>query len=107
MIKFIYYLRDQYLAVIITVIWIFFTIHNQNKSDILIQQTKKLEREILVLEKKDRQSKIIIDSLSRVDTIIVTKIKTIKQKEYVQIKIIDSIPISELQEYFSKRYPKR
>lgn len=107
MIKFIYYLRDQYLAVIITVIWIFFTIHNQNNSDILIQQTKKLEREILVLEEKDRQSKIIIDSLSRVDTIIVTKIKTIKQKEYVQIKIIDSIPISELQEYFSKRYPKR
>jgi len=101
------YLKEQYLAVIITVIWIFFTLHNQNKNDILIEQTKKLEREILILEQKDHESSIIIDSLSRVDTLIVNRIKIIKQKEYVQIRIIDSLPVSGLQQYFTDRYPEK
>ena len=106
MIKVINYLKEQYLAVIIIVIWLFFILHNQNKNDLLIQQTKKLETEILVLKEKDHEYSKIIDSLSRVDTVIVTKIKTIKQKEYVQIKIIDSLPISGLQKFFSDHYER-
>lgn len=105
--KIIYCLKDQWLAVIITIIWIFFTLSNYQKNNILIEQTKKLENKILILQEKDIKSSKIIDSLSRVDTIIVTRIKTIKQKEYVQIKIIDSLPVSGLQQYFSDKYPKR
>ena len=100
------YLRKQYLAVIILVLWLFFTLHNQQKTAILLEQTKKLEREILVLEEKDHESSRIIDSLSKVDTLIVNRIKIIKQKEYVQIKIIDSLPISGLQQYFSDNYKR-
>jgi hypothetical protein len=103
----IQYLKDQYLAVIITVIWIFFTLHNQNKNTILIQQTKILESKILILEEKDHESSKIIDSLSRVDTVIVNRIKIIKQKEYVQIRIIDSLPVSGLQRYFTDRYKEK
>jgi hypothetical protein len=103
----IQYLKDQYLAVIIIVIWIFFTLYNQNKNTILIEQTKKLEAKILVLEEKDYESGKIIDSLSRVDTVIVNRIKIIKQKEYVQIRIIDSMPVSGLQRYFTDRYEKK
>jgi len=98
------YLKDQYLAVIITVIWIFFTLNNQNKNDILIEKTRKLESDILILEEKAKESTKIIDSLSKIDTVIVNRIKTIKQKEYVQIRIIDSLPISQLQSYFTDRY---
>lgn len=101
------YLKEQYLAVIITVIWIFFTLHSQQKTAVLLEQTKKLEREILVLEEKDHESSRIIDSLSRVDTLIVNRIKIIKQKEYVQIRIIDSLPVSGLQQYFTDRYPEK
>ena len=104
MIKVIYYLKQQYLAVIITVVWIFFTLYTQNKTAILIEQSKKLEITIDKLKLKDKLSGKIIDSLSKVDTIIVNKIKIIKQKEYVQIKGVDSLNISELQEFFSKRY---
>jgi ABC-type cobalamin transport system ATPase subunit len=104
MIKVIYYLKQQYLAVIITVLWIFFTLYTQNKTAILIEQSKKLEITIDNLKLKDKLSGKIIDSLSKVDTIIVNKIKIIKQKEYVQIKGVDSLNISELQEFFSKRY---
>lgn len=101
------YLKNQWLAVIITAVWICFIIYSQNRNNTLIEQTKTLENKILVLQEKDRRSTKIIDSLSRVDTIIVTRIKTIKQKEYVQIKIIDSLPVSGLQQYFSDHYPKR
>lgn len=101
------YLKDQYLAVIITVIWLFFTLYTQNNNDVLIQQTKKLEREILVLKERDHEYSVIIDSLSRVDTLIVNRIKIIKQKEYVQIRIIDSLPVSGLQQYFTDRYPEK
>ena len=101
------YLKDQYLAVIITVIWLFFTLHSQQKTAVLLEQTKKLEREILVLEEKDHESSRIIDSLSRVDTLIVNRIKIIKQKEYVQIRIVDSLPVSGLQQYFTDRYPEK
>lgn len=100
------YLKEQYLAVIILVLWLFFTLHNQQKTAVLLEQTKKLEREILVLNEKDHESSRIIDSLSRVDTLIVNRIKIIKQKEYVQIKIIDSLPISGLQQYFSDNYKR-
>jgi hypothetical protein len=98
------YLKDQYLAVIITVIWILFTLNNQNKNDILIEKTRKLESDILVLEEKVKKSTTIIDSLSKIDTVIVNRIKTIKQKEYVQIRIIDSLPTNKLQSYFTDRY---
>jgi hypothetical protein len=101
------YLKDQYLAVIITVIWIFFTLHSQQKNSVLLEQTKNLEIQILELEKKDHASAKVIDSLSKIDTLIVNRIKIIKQKEYVQIKVIDSLPVSGLQKYFSDRYPQR
>ena len=107
MIKVLNYLREQYLAVIITVIWIFFTLHSQQKNSVLLEQTKNLEIQILELEKKDHASAKIIDSLSKIDTLIVNRIKIIKQKEYVQIKVIDSLPVSGLQKYFSDRYPQR
>jgi len=101
------YLKEQYLAVIIVVLWLFFALHNQQKTAVLLEQTKKLEREILVLNEKDHESSRIIDSLSRVDTLIVNRIKIIKQKEYVQIRIIDSLPVSGLQGFFTDRYPEK
>jgi hypothetical protein len=101
------YLKDQYLAVIIIVVLVFFTLSEQNKNTILIEQTKILESKILILEQKDHESSKIIDSLSKVDTVIVNRIKIIKQKEYVQIRIIDSLPVSGLQRYFTDRYSEK
>ena len=106
MIKVLNYLREQYLAVIITVIWLLSTLHYQEKNSVLLKQTKQLEAEISKLKKKDAKSSITIDSLSKIDTVIVNRIKTIKQKEYVQIKVIDSLPISGLQQYFTDNYKR-
>ena len=107
MIKVLNYLREQYLAVIITVIWIFFTLYSQQKTAVLLEQTEKLEGKIIYLEQRDHEAAKLIDSLSKIDTVIVNRIKTIKQKEYVQIRIIDSLPVSGLQSYFTERYPEK
>ena len=103
----IQYLKDQYLAVIIIVVLVFFTLSEQNKNNLLIEQTRILESKILILEQKDHESSKTIDSLSKVDTVIVNRIKIIKQKEYVQIRIIDSLPVSGLQRYFTDRYKEK
>ena len=101
------YLKDQWLAMIIIVVLVFFTLSEQNKNNLLIEQTKILESKILILEEKDHESSKIIDSLSKVDTVIVNRIRTIKEKEYVQIRIIDSLPVSGLQKYFTDRYEEK
>lgn len=100
------FIKKQWLAVIITALWLLSTLHYQEKNSILLKQTKQLEVEIAKLKKKDIQSSIKIDSLSKVDTVIVNRIKTIKQKEYVQVKVIDSLPISGLQQYFTDNYKR-
>jgi len=105
--KFLDSLEKQWLAIVVAALWLFTYTANQEKNNALLEQTKNLEIKIVELEKKDYASSKIIDSLSKVDTVIVNKIKTIKQKEYVQVKVIDSLPISGLQKYFSDRYPQR
>jgi len=104
--KFLDSLEKQWLAVVIAAIWLFSYTVSQEKNSNLIQQTKELETKVIELEKKDDKSIKIIDSLSKIDTVIVNKIKTIKQKEYVQVKVIDSLPISGLQKFFSDRYER-
>ena len=103
----IQYLKDQWLAMIIIIVLVFFTLSEQNKNNLLLKQVTVLESKILILKEKDHESSKIIDSLSRVDTIIVNRIKIIKQKEYVQIRIIDSLPVSGLQSFFTDRYKEK
>lgn len=105
--KFLDSLEKQWLAVVVSALWLFTYTANQEKNSKLIENTKILETKITELEKEDVKSSKIIDSLSTIDTLIVNNIKTIKEKEYVQVKVIDSLPISGLQEYFSNRYPQR
>jgi mitochondrial fission protein ELM1 len=105
--KFLDSLEKQWLAIIVASLWLFSYTSSQEKNNLLLEQTKLLESKVIFLEKKDNEYNKVIDSLSKIDTIIVTKIKTIKQKEYVQIKVIDSLTISQLQKYFSDRYKER
>lgn len=106
LVKFLDSLEKQWLAVVVAALWLFSYTVNQEKNAALLEQTKNLEIQISELEKKDHESAKVIDSLSKIDTVIVNRIKTIKQKEYVQIKVIDSLPISGLQKFFSDRYER-
>jgi len=99
------FLRDQWLALGIIILLIFIQIHSDAKIDIYQKVIEKLEIEIEQYKKTDKELKYMIDSLSSIERDVVKEIQTIKEKEYVQIKVVDSMPISELQQFFTDRYP--
>ncbi len=67
-------------------------------------QLKELNLRIEIYERQDERMRILVDSFSTLDTRVVEKIRTIKEKEYVQIKMVDNMPVSDLQEFFTDRY---
>ena len=100
-------IKNQWLAGVIIIIWIIASLHSNINNDKLLDEVNHLKVEVDSLQDISAQKAKQIDSLSKVDTVIVDKIKTIKEKEYVEIKVIDSLPISGLQQYFTDRYPER
>ena len=98
------FIKNQWLAGVVIIIWIIVSLSSNNNKE-LLEETKQLKIEVDSLQTISAEKGKQIDSLSEVDTLIVNKIKTIKEKEYVEIKVIDSLPISGLQSYFSERYP--
>lgn len=100
------FFREQWLGGILIIVWLISIFMYQNKKNELLNKAYILEAKIKNLEKKVSAELKSVDSLKTVDTLIVTRIKIIKQKEYEEIRIIDSLPISGLQSYFTERYPK-
>lgn len=100
------FIKNQWLAGVIIIIWIIASLHSNMNNDKLLDEANHLKVEVDSLQEISAQKAKQIDSLSKVDTIIVDKIKTIKEKEYVEKRIIDSLPISGLQQFFTDRYER-
>ena len=100
------FFKEQWLGSILIIVWLISLFVYQHKKNELLNKAYALEAKVKELEKRARVELKSIDSLKTIDTIIVTRIKIIKQKEYEKIRIIDSLPISGLQSYFTERYPK-
>lgn len=98
------FIKNQWLAGVIIIIWIIASLHSNINNDKLLDEANHLKVEVDSLQNISAQKAKQIDSLSKVDTVIVDKIKTIKEKEYVEKRIIDSLPISGLQQFFNERY---
>lgn len=100
------FFKEQWLGSILIIVWIISIFIYQHKRNELLSKAYVLEAKVKELEKKAKVELKSVDSLKTIDTIIVTRIKIIKQKEYEEIRVIDSLPISGLQSYFTERYPK-
>lgn len=100
------FIKNQWLAGVIIIIWIIASLHSNMNNDKLLDEANHLKVEVDSLQEISAKKAKQIDSLSKVDTIIVDKIKTIKEKEYVEKRIIDSLPISGLQQFFTDRYER-
>lgn len=103
--KIINFLRDQWLAVAIVALLVFMQVQSDMHVRFYQSIIKDLEEQIENYKKSDKQLQHKIDSLSSLEKDVIKEIQTIKEKEYVQIKVVDSMPISELQQFFSDRYP--
>jgi len=100
------FFKEQWLGGILIIVWLLSVFIYQHKKNELLNKAYILEARVKELEKKAKVELKSVDSLKTIDTIIVTRIKIIKQKEYEKIRVIDSLPISGLQSYFTERYPK-
>ena len=100
------FFKEQWLGSILIIVWLISVFIYQDKKNELLNKAYLLETRIKELESKAKIELKDVDSLKTIDTTIVTRIKIIKQKEYEKIRIIDSLPISGLQSYFTERYPK-
>ena len=100
------FIRNQWLAGVVIIIWIIVSLYSNVTNDRLLDETTELKVEIESLKNISARKTEEINKLSKVDTVILTKIKIIKEKEYVKIKSIDSLNISGLQQFFTKRYQR-
>jgi len=100
------FFKEQWLGSILIIVWLISVFIYQDEKNELLNKAYILEAKVKELQKKAKIELKDIDSLKTIDTIIVTRIKIIKQKEYEKIRIIDSLPVSGLQSYFTERYPK-
>ena len=99
------FIKNQWLAGVVIIIWIIVSLSGNNNKE-LLDEANQLKVEVDSLQSASAEKAKKIDSLSKVDAVIVDKIKLVKQKEYVEIKVIDSLPISGLQQFFSDRYER-
>ncbi len=102
--RIINFLKDQWFSLIIIAVLLFMQMESDKTVAIYETQLVELKKELELYKIKDRNLIKKIDSLSSIDKEIVEKIKIIKHKEYVQVKMVDSIPVSELQQFFTDRY---
>ena len=98
--KVINFVKNQWLGFIILLLWIVAAVTANINANNDATKLYKIQNDI---DKK----KIIIDTLYKENVRVETRIKILKQKEYDTIRIIDTMSISELQEYFTNRYNKK
>lgn len=98
------FFKNQWLSLAM----IFLLIFMQIKSDESIAQYEiqldELQEKLDYYKANDLKLKYSIDSLSTLDKEVIEKIRVIKEKEYVQVKVVDSMPVSKLQQFFTDRY---
>lgn len=106
MIRVLNFLKNQWFGLLIIIVLIFLNIQSQREISLYEEKLQEINEQIKIYEEKDELLRIKIDSLSNVDVKVVEKIRTIKEKEYVQLKVVDDMLVSELQDFFTNRYPK-
>lgn len=99
------FVKKQWFAFFIIILLIFMQIQADAKVAIYEETLKQLQVKIEQYKKSDEKLKHKVDSLSSLEKDVIREIQTIKEKEYVQIKVVDSMHISELQQFFTDRYP--
>ena len=105
MIRVLNFIKNQWFGVLIILVLLFLNLQSQREISLYEEKLQEINDQIEIYEERDELLRIKIDSLSNVDEKVVEKIRTIKEKEYLQLKVVDDMPISELQDFFTERYP--
>ena len=99
--------RAFIVAVILGILFLaVFNLWHVVKIDRLNDENAILKAKILQSEKKVIELKKNVDTITLIVEKKVNKIKYLKKTEYVKIKMVDSMPISSVQKYFTDRYKR-
>jgi len=98
------FIKQQWLGSILIVLFILFLLYGIGKNNELKKEKERLEKDIELLEQKELLHWYKLDSLKVSESTIIQKEKTLIQIQHDTIKVIDTMSISELQEYFTDRY---
>jgi hypothetical protein len=101
------FLKNQWLASVLIVLFILFSFYNSIKKEELLKEKQRLEKEIKLLEQKEQLHWNKLDSLKVSESTIIEKEKTLIQIQHDTIKVIDTMSVSELQKYFTERYNQK
>lgn len=101
------FLKKQWLGSILIIIFVLVLLYGNIKREEMLKEKQRLETEIKKLEKKESIHWSRLDSLKVSETTINNREKILIKIQHDTVKIIDSMSISELQEYFSNRYFKK
>ena len=102
--KILDFMKKQWLGTALALLIIIFYFWTDNKTQVLLQKSKELEKEVEKLEKTKKQTLTKIDSLSKLDKEVEYRIEVITKKGNDKILSIDTLTVDELQEYFTKEY---
>jgi hypothetical protein len=98
------FLKNQWLGTILIILFILFLLYGIGQSSELKKEKQRIEKEIEVLEKREKSHWNKLKRLKFDNKIIIQKEKTLIKLQHDTIKIIDTISFSELQKYFTDRY---
>jgi hypothetical protein len=98
------FVKQQWLGSFLIVLFILFLLYGINENNELKNEKQKLEKEIEQLENKEKLHWDKFEELKLGRNTIIEKQKTLIKIQNDTIKIIDTIPFSELQRYFKDRY---
>lgn len=99
------FLQKNWFLLLLLIVFIYISFDSQSKLNKYKEQIKGYQDQIKELNIKTQKQIKIIDSLKKLDTVIVEKIKYIKEKTDEQIKYVDTMSVSDMQDFFSDRYP--
>mgnify|MGYP003644799634 CR=1 FL=1 len=98
------FIKDYWFGLFILMLLIYMQLNNQVEILLYQKTIQKLNIKIEQHKEQDELYQKKIDSLSSLEQDVVVRIEKIKEKEYVQVKVVDSLPISDLQQFFTERY---
>jgi hypothetical protein len=105
MIRVLNFIKNQWFGIFIVIVLLWTSYESSREVELYKLKLEEINKQIKIYEDRDELLRIKIDSLSNVDEKVVEKIRTIKEKEYVQLKVVDAMLVSDLQEFFTDRYP--
>lgn len=100
------FIGKNWFPLLIIGVLLFVLIKSQFKIDKYKDEIKQRELRIKTLNARVEKDLKIIDSLKRIDTVFIDRITKIKVETNEKIKLVDTMSISDMQSFYTNRYPE-